>query len=109
VLVGTVPYMAPEQLQGRPIDVRTDIFAFGAVLFEMITGVRAFPGDSSAQVIAAILGAQPPTPSRLRPGVPPSLDRIVLACLAREHDERSTLKRRRRRSCAACRAASRCR
>jgi predicted Ser/Thr protein kinase len=88
VVVGTVPYMAPEQLQGRPIDSRADIFAFGAVLFEMITGRRAFPGDSPPQVFAAILGAEPPAPSRLRRGVPRSLDRIVLACLAREPDER---------------------
>ena len=66
-LVGTVPYMAPEQIEGRAVDQRADLFAFGAILFEMVTGRRAFPGDSAASVITAIMRDQPPAPSSLAP------------------------------------------
>ncbi|HYN10615.1 MAG TPA: serine/threonine-protein kinase [Vicinamibacterales bacterium] len=86
-LVGTVPYMAPEQLEGRPVDGRTDIFAFGAVLFEMATGQRAFAGTSAAGLAAAILGeSRPRLPEAA--GLPPSLGRVISTCLARDPDER---------------------
>ena len=66
MLLGTLLYMAPEQLEGRAVDARTDIFALGAVLYEMLTGASAFRGDSSPAVIAAILGPPPPAPSTVR-------------------------------------------
>ena len=79
--VGTAPYMAPEQLEGRQVDARADIFAFGAVLFEMASGRRAFDGPSPAAAIAAILSdTRPEMPGRL----PASLQRIVSACLERD-------------------------
>jgi len=87
-LVGTVPYMAPEQLEGRPVDGRTDIFAFGCLLFEMATGKRAFRGTSTAGLVAAILAEQRPQASIDVPGLPKTLDRIISPCLARHPDER---------------------
>ena len=87
-LVGTVPYMAPEQLEGRPIDPRTDIFAFGAVLFELATGTPAFSGSSPASYVAAILAEARPRSSQSRPDLPRSVDRIISACLARNPDDR---------------------
>ena len=87
-LVGTVPYMAPEQVEGGAVDQRADLFAFGAILFEMVTGRRAFPGDSAASVITAIMRDTPPAPSSLAPLLPESLDRIVAACLAKDRDAR---------------------
>ena len=72
-----VQYMAPEQLEGREADARTDIFAFGAVLYEMVTGKKAFEGTSQASVIAAILSTDPPPISSLQPLTPPALDRVV--------------------------------
>ena len=83
IVVGTLSYMAPEQLEGRPVDARSDLFAFGAVLYEMLTGQRAFPGGSQA----AVRGT-PPAPSSVRPEVPRDLDRVVAASLAREPEER---------------------
>jgi serine/threonine protein kinase len=86
-LVGTLPYMAPEQLEGRTIDGRTDIFAFGAVLFEMATGQRAFAGTSAAGLAAAILGeSRPQLPESA--GLPSALGRLISICLARDPDER---------------------
>ncbi len=87
-LVGTLQYMAPEQLEGRGIDARTDLFAFGAVAFEMATGERAFPGDSQASIIASILNHTPPYPSARQPLSPPALDHIVSRALAKEPDDR---------------------
>jgi eukaryotic-like serine/threonine-protein kinase len=87
-ILGTVPYMAPEQLEGREADARSDLFAFGAVLYEMLTGRRAFPGDSPVSVIAAILERDPPPLSSLQPLTPPLLDRIVRQCLAKAPDDR---------------------
>jgi serine/threonine-protein kinase len=87
-IVGTLAYMAPEQLEGKDTDVRSDIFSFGALLYEMLTGKRAFRGDSHAGVIAAILTSDPLPLSTLQPVTPPALDRLVRKCLAKDPDER---------------------
>ena len=87
-ILGTIAYMAPEQLQGRPVDTRVDLFALGCVLFEMATGRRAFAGTTKASVIAAILSTDPPAVSSLSPGCPMVLDRLVRVCLAREPEAR---------------------
>jgi len=87
-VVGTVPYMAPEQVQGRETDARTDLFAFGAVLYEMLTGKRAFDGESQASVIAAILERDPPPMSTLQPVTPAPVERVVRKCLAKDPDAR---------------------
>jgi predicted Ser/Thr protein kinase len=87
-IVGTLQYMAPEQLEGKEVDARTDIFAFGAVVYEMATRKRAFEGKSQASLIAAILEREPPAMSSLQPMTPPALDRVVKRCLAKETDER---------------------
>jgi len=87
-LLGTFQYMSPEQLEGKEVDARGDIFAFGAVLYEMATGKRAFEGKSQAGVVAAILERDPPPISSLRPMSPPALDRIVKQCLAKNPDVR---------------------
>ena len=87
-LLGTVPYMAPEQLEGKEADARTDIFSFGAMLYEMITGKRAFEGESQASVIAAILERDPAPISSLQPLTPPALDLVVRQCLAKSPDDR---------------------
>ncbi|HEY3122863.1 MAG TPA: protein kinase, partial [Thermoanaerobaculia bacterium] len=80
--------MAPEQLEGREADARTDIFAFGAVLYEMATGRRAFSGKSQASLIAAILEHEPEPVSAVQPMTPPVLDRVVKTCLAKDPEER---------------------
>ncbi len=82
-IVGTLQYMAPEQLEGRETDGRADIFALGAILYEMLSGHRAFEGQSRASVIARILGAEPPELTSLRRLTPPPLDRLVKRCLAK--------------------------
>jgi serine/threonine protein kinase len=87
-VLGTLPYMAPEQVEGRNADSRSDIFALGAVLYEMTTGHRPFSGASQASLIAAIMSAQPPAISASCADVPPTLDRIVAKCLAKEPDAR---------------------
>ena len=87
-IVGTLQYMAPEQLEGNEVDARTDIFAFGAVVYEMVTGKKAFEGKGQASVIAAILGCDPPAISTLQPMTPPGLDRVVKKCLAKEPEKR---------------------
>ena len=87
-IVGTFQYMAPEQLEAGTVDARTDIFSFGAVLYEMITGRKAFAGKSHASLIAAILSSEPQPISALQPMSPPALDRMVQRCIAKEPDER---------------------
>jgi len=87
-VMGTVPYMAPEQLEGKEGDARTDLFALGSVLYEMLTARRAFQGASEASVISAILNAEPPSVSSLQPLTPPALDRLVRRCLAKDPDAR---------------------
>ena len=88
VLLGTVPYMAPEQLEGHSVDGRTDIFAFGAIVHEMTAGRRAFAGDSQASLIAAILEREPEPISGDQPLTPPGLERLVRKCLAKDPDAR---------------------
>ena len=88
MVLGTVPYMAPEQLEGREVDARADIFAFGAILYEMATGVRAFNAASNASLIAAIMREDPPPASRMRKLTPRGLDQIIRTCLAKNPDER---------------------
>jgi len=88
VILGTLQYMAPEQVEGKEADARTDIFAFGAVVYEMATGRKAFEGKTSASVMAKILEADPPSMASLQPVTPPALDRVVKRCLAKEPDER---------------------
>jgi eukaryotic-like serine/threonine-protein kinase len=87
-MVGTVQYMSPEQLEGKPVDHRADLFAFGALLYEMLTGLRAFAGQSQASVIAAILTSDPRPVSELVATTPPAIDRVVKSCLARDPDDR---------------------
>ena len=87
-VLGTYPYMAPEQLEGRETDARSDIFSFGAIVYEMTTGRRAFQGASAASLIGAILHTDPPPVSTLQPLTPPGLDRIVSRCLAKNPDDR---------------------
>src|SRR5689334_21171572 len=88
MILGTLPYMAPEQLEGKRADERTDIFALGATLYEMATGTRAFPGSTRASLISAILRDEPKPVSRIFPMSPPALDRIIGTCLAKEPDHR---------------------
>jgi eukaryotic-like serine/threonine-protein kinase len=85
---GTIRYMAPEQLDGRPADARTDIFAFGAVIYEAISGRRAFDGATDVEVIRGILEVEPPPLADLQPATPALLTRIVTTCLAKNPDER---------------------
>jgi hypothetical protein len=87
-LLGTFQYMAPEQLEGQEADARTDIWAFGAVLYEMITAKKAFEGKSQATLIAAIISSEPPAISQLVPLTPPAVDRVVTKCLAKNADDR---------------------
>jgi serine/threonine protein kinase len=88
LILGTVPYMSPEQVEGKEADARTDVFAFGAVLYEMLTGTRAFAGDSQASIITAIMASQPPPVSSVQPVTPPALDRLVAKCLAKDPERR---------------------
>ena len=87
-ILGTLQYMAPEQLEGKEADARTDIFAFGALVYEMATGKKAFEGKSQASLIGAILKDEPPPISTLQPLTPPVLDQIVKTCLAKDPDDR---------------------
>jgi eukaryotic-like serine/threonine-protein kinase len=87
-IVGTVPYMAPEQIEGHEVDARTDIFAFGVVLYEMVCGRRPFAGDSRASLMAAIVAAEPPALSSIQPQAPASLERLIRRCLAKDPDDR---------------------
>jgi Tol biopolymer transport system component len=84
VIVGTLRYMAPEQLQGRPVDHRADIFALGAILYEMVSGKGAFDAPDSASIIAAVVSSEPVPLADLVPGIPRAVARIVRVCLAKD-------------------------
>ena len=88
VILGTFQYMAPEQLEGKDADNRSDIFAFGAMLYEMVSGKRAFEGSSRASLIAAILDRDPQPLSNLQPMTPKALERVISICLAKDPDDR---------------------
>ena len=87
-LLGTMPYMAPEQIEGRDVDARSDIFSLGAVIYEMVTGERAFKGESPASVMGAILKDEPAPMKTVQPLTPAALDHVVTTCLAKDPDER---------------------
>jgi eukaryotic-like serine/threonine-protein kinase len=87
-IVGTPAYMSPEQWQGRPVDVRSDVFALGVMLYELVTGRRPFYGDTAAALFTAVERDEPPLPSILREQVPPWLEAIVLRCLRKAPGER---------------------
>lgn len=88
VIVGTLPYMAPEQIEGRAADARTDLWAFGGILYEMVTGKRAFEGASAASLMGAILEREPTPMTTAQPLTPAALDRLVRECLAKSPDDR---------------------
>ena len=87
-IVGTFQYMSPEQTEGKEADARSDIFALGAVLYEMATGKRAFNGKSQASLVAAILASEPPPISMVQPMSPPALEQVIKSCLAKDPDDR---------------------
>jgi serine/threonine protein kinase len=87
-IVGTFQYMPPEQIEGQDADVRSDIWAFGCVLYEMLTGTRAFAGKSQASLIGSILKDEPPPIDAVQPLAPRSLDHVVHRCLAKDPDDR---------------------
>jgi Tol biopolymer transport system component len=87
-IVGTFQYMSPEQTEGKEADARSDIFALGAVLYEMATGRRAFSGKSQASIVAAILASEPPPISTVQPMSPPALQQVVKSCLAKDPEDR---------------------
>jgi serine/threonine protein kinase len=87
-ILGTLQYMSPEQLEGKEADARSDIFSFGAMLYEMITSRKGFAGDSQASLIAAVMTAAPPPVSTIQPMASPALDRLVRRCLAKSPDHR---------------------
>ena len=87
-VLGTYQYMAPEQLEGNEVDARTDIFSLGAVLYEMVTGRRAFAGGSQASLIGAIMTEQPAPAATVQPMTPPAFDRVIQTCLSKDPEER---------------------
>jgi eukaryotic-like serine/threonine-protein kinase len=88
VVLGTLGYMSPEQVRGRTADARSDIFSFGAILYEMLSGRRAFQRDTAADTMSAILREDPPELSSMNPQLPPALDRIVHHCLEKDPEAR---------------------
>lgn len=88
MILGTMAYMSPEQAQGKKLDARTDIFSFGALLYEMVSGHRAFHGDGMASTLAAIIRDEPRPLDEVVPGVPPELERVIRRCLRKEPERR---------------------
>src|SRR5258706_13166366 len=88
MIVGTVSYMSPEQAEGKPVDARSDIFSFGSVLYEMITGQRAFGGETKLSTLSAILDRDPLPPSTIAKQTPPELEKLVMRCLRKDPDRR---------------------
>jgi Tol biopolymer transport system component/tRNA A-37 threonylcarbamoyl transferase component Bud32 len=87
-IIGTVAYMSPEQADGHTVDARSDIFSFGAVLYEMVTGKRAFTGDSKLSTLASVLHSDPVPPSQLGPAIPRDVERIISRCLRKDPQRR---------------------
>ena len=87
-IIGTLQYMAPEQLEGKEADARTDLFAFGSLLYEMVSGRKAFDGKSQVSLMGAILERDPVPVRTLQPGMPEALDRVIRRCLAKDPDSR---------------------
>src|SRR5207249_265068 len=87
-VIGTVQYMAPEQIQGQEADARSDVFAFGVVLYEMATGKRAFEGKTQSSIVGQILAVDPPSIATVQPMSPLALSRLVTTCLAKDPDDR---------------------
>jgi serine/threonine protein kinase len=87
-ILGTLQYMAPEQLEGGCVDARADVFTLGAIVYETATGRKAFEGESAASIIAAILDREPPSMSSLQPLTPPFLEHVIIRCLAKNPDNR---------------------
>ena len=87
-ILGTTPYMSPEQAEGKPTDARSDVFSFGSVLYEMVTGRRAFEGDTKMSTLAAILERDPQPPGEVRPGVPRDLEIVIARCLRKDRERR---------------------
>ncbi len=87
-IIGTVAYMSPEQADGHPVDARSDIFSFGAVLYEMVTGKRAFSGDSKLSTLASVLHSEPVPLSQLGPAIPRDVERIISRCLRKDPQRR---------------------
>ena len=87
-IVGTIAYMSPEQAEAKPVDARSDIFSYGSVLYEMLTGRKAFSGDSMVSTLTAILRDEPTPLAEIVPDIPPDLDRIVQRCLRKDRDRR---------------------
>jgi len=88
MVLGTVGYMSPEQVRGEPVDPRTDIFALGTIIYEMLTGHRAFKRDSSIETLSAILKEEPPELLEVNPNIPSALDRLVRRCLEKDRQQR---------------------
>lgn len=86
--VGTLAYMSPEQARGEPVDARSDLFSFGAVLYEMATGRPPFVGQSSAVILDSVLNREPPSPSQINPALPPELDTLIVGALQKDRDVR---------------------
>lgn len=89
VIVGSIAYMSPEQAEGKPVDARSDIFSFGAVLYEMITGQRAFRGESAASVLAAVITSNPPSVTHLSSATPAEVERVISRCMRKDVNRRS--------------------
>ena len=88
MILGTASYMSPEQAAGKPVDARSDIFSFGSVLYEMVTGQRAFQGDSKMSILAAVLNQEPKPASEISRALPRDLEKIITRCLRKDPSRR---------------------